>query len=60
MKSVDLKGDISYTSPIRKSDHVLMDMEVMGMIDRDTREKHRESRRNYERANFVELRSIFL
>ncbi len=34
-------------------------MEVMGVIDENLREKQRENRRTYGRANFAELRSFF-
>lgn len=42
-------------SPLDKSDRVLMEMEVMGIVDGDLREKLRENRRNYGMASFVEL-----
>lgn len=56
---VDLKGDINYTSPLAKSDHVMMEIEAIGEIEEDKGEKHVEGRRNYKKTNSAELIHLF-
>lgn len=52
-KRLDLKRDVSYISPFRKSDHVIMKMEVM-------RETERDQGENYKNAKEVMKRQILL
>lgn len=55
----DVIGDVTYTSPLGKSDHVLIELDILegGVDGKD--EELRENRLNYERADFRNLRKFF-
>lgn len=50
---------IQYSSPMGKSDHVMMEIEMSECEVSNIREDHKEERLNYARANFEELRNFF-
>ena len=51
--------NIKYHSPIGKSDHVVIEMELRGWEQVKRREGYREGRLNYSRTNFGGLRKFF-
>ena len=58
-KEVELTRDISYMCPLGKSDHVILELKIMGPFEKERDESHWNMRRNYAKANFPELMNFF-
>lgn len=58
-KRVDLKGDASYTSAFRESDHATTQVKVMIEREGDPR-KEKENRRNYKKSNVLKSKDFQL
>ena len=58
-KRPEVKPIIEYTSPIGKSDHVVLEVEMQDMKAMKWKEDHKNGRLNHARANFEELRKFF-
>ena len=58
-KEVDVIKDISYISPLGKSDHVLIEMEIENTGSYERIEMHRKMKVNYGKADVGNLRKYF-
>ena len=58
-KKPEPRPTIKYKSPMGKSDHVILEMELQDWVILSYKEDHKNGRLNYAKANFVELRKFF-
>ena len=58
-KEPEIIENVTYKSPIGKSDHVLIEMELKVRLDEIKRKDYMKSRFNFGKTNFTELQGYF-
>ena len=58
-KKKEFRPIIKYLSPVGKSDHVLIEVELQGWALVRREEDYKNGRLNYARANFEDLKEFF-
>lgn len=58
-KEPDIVNKLEYKTPIGKSDHVLLEVELKGNMSIERKEKHREGRLLYSKTDFTGIRKFF-
>ena len=58
-REVHIKSDIRYKCPLGKSDHVILEMEIVNINKELKDESYKVNRLNYRKANKVKLKEYF-